>query len=165
MKPAIRDHKTIWKKFGPWLRRQREISGKSRKWVADKIGVHYVQLGRIEAGESGTRKDTLDALIACLGLDAKEAYIRAGLWPQTIEEIEAEKRERESIEETLQNASFFDRKGIRQEDRAAIRPLLESADRMIELLKGRNIEITKVDKIEDLEELGGPHAVRERDDN
>jgi transcriptional regulator with XRE-family HTH domain len=74
------DSKDIWKEFGPWLRRQREIAGKSRKEVAAAIKIHIVQLARIETGESGTRKDTLDALINYLNLDPKEAYRMAGFW-------------------------------------------------------------------------------------
>lgn len=80
--------KTVWQEFGPWLRRQREIAGKTRKQVAAAIDIHLVQLARIETGESGTRKETLDALIAELGLNAKEAYIKAGFWPP--DEIKAE---------------------------------------------------------------------------
>lgn len=75
------DEKTIWREFGPWLRRQREIAGKTRKQVASAVDIHPGQLTRIELGESGTRKETLDAFIAELGLDAKEAYVKAGFWP------------------------------------------------------------------------------------
>lgn len=82
------DDKTIWQEFGPWLRSQRERSGKTRKQVATAIGIHVVQLARIETGESGTKRDTLDALIAELSLDAKEAYIKAGFMPA--EEIGAD---------------------------------------------------------------------------
>lgn len=135
MRTTVRDQKSIWKEFGPWLRRQREMSGKQRKWVADEIGIHPVQLARIETGESGTRKDTLDALIACLGLNAEETYIRAGLWPKSIEEIEREKKIKETIEEALDNAMFFDRKGLSESDKAKLRPLLEVADREVERLR------------------------------
>lgn len=73
--------KTSWQVFGPWLRSQRERAGKPRKQVAAAIGIHAVQLARIESGESGTKRETLDALIAELSLDAKEAYIKAGFMP------------------------------------------------------------------------------------
>src|SRR5262249_32251525 len=41
----------------------------------------------------------------------------------------------DTVEDALESASFFDRKGISEEERETIRPLLESADRMIDLLK------------------------------
>lgn len=75
------DEKASWRVFGPWLRGQRERSGKARKQVAAAVGIHAVQLARIESGESGTKRETLDALIAELSLDAKEAYIKAGFMP------------------------------------------------------------------------------------
>jgi transcriptional regulator with XRE-family HTH domain len=83
MKSGKRDQKAIWREFGPWLRRQREIVGKTRKEVAAEVDIHPVQLARIETGESGTRQDTLDALIQCLNLDPEDTYNHAGLRPES----------------------------------------------------------------------------------
>lgn len=70
-----------WKQFGTWLSQQRKQVKKSQKEVALSAGLHVVQLSRIENGESGTKKETLDALIKALRLDPGEAYRQAGFMP------------------------------------------------------------------------------------
>lgn len=51
-----------WERFGSWLRRQRHLADMTQKQLADKAGIHEVQLARIEKGESGTKRDTVAAL-------------------------------------------------------------------------------------------------------
>lgn len=78
------DPNEIWLLFGPWLKLQRKRKGKLQKEVAAAADVHPVHYAKIEGGTSGTKKETLDKIINFLGLDAKIAYKRAGLWPEDI---------------------------------------------------------------------------------
>lgn len=126
---AVPDSKEVWRLFGPWLREQRDKSGKSRKQVATVVGIHPVQLARIESGDSGTRKDTLDALISELKLNPEETYRRAGFWP---EGVAAPKNQ--TVEEALRQADFFSVKGLSDADIAVIRPILEALDKQVERL-------------------------------
>lgn len=129
MKIEKPDPKQVWSLFGPWLRRQREIAGKTRKQVAAAADIHPVQLARIEIGDSGTRKETLDLLIAELNLNPEEAYRMAGFWPNLVLQSSSE-----SIEEALSRAQYFHAKGLSQHDLDIIRPILEALDRQIEEL-------------------------------
>lgn len=59
-----------------------------------------------------------------------------------------EKSHADTVEEALDANSFFERKGVSPQDRATIRPLLETADRMIELLiHSREIEDTEAKRL------------------
>lgn len=75
-----------WKRFGSWLKQERERAGKSQKELARLAGIHPVQISRIETGESGTKIETLDALIVALKLDKEKAYKTAGFIPEIISE-------------------------------------------------------------------------------
>ena len=46
--------------------------------VAAKVGIHVVQLARIESGDSGTKRDTVIAIARAIGLRVNEALERAG---------------------------------------------------------------------------------------
>jgi transcriptional regulator with XRE-family HTH domain len=64
---------TLHRDFGRWLRRQRELSGISQKFVAAKSKITVTQLSRIENGHSGTRRDTVILLARIIGIDETEA--------------------------------------------------------------------------------------------
>jgi transcriptional regulator with XRE-family HTH domain len=68
----------VRKEFGSWLRDRREALRLSQGGVADKVGVDRQTIYRIEAGQTGTRRDTVIALASSLGLNADEALIRSG---------------------------------------------------------------------------------------
>lgn len=129
MNGEIPDSKEVWRLFGPWLREQRNKSGKSRKHVANAVGIHPVQLARIESGDSGTRKDTLDALISELKLDPEETYKRAGLWPEGMPVPK-----NQTVEQALRQTNYFNVKGLSDADIAVIRPILEALDKQVERL-------------------------------
>ena len=76
--------------------------------------------------------DTVERVAVALNISIDRARIAAGL-------AEKERPTLNTVEEALNSASFFDQKGISEEDRKDLRPLLETADRMIELLKDRKI--------------------------
>lgn len=143
--------KTKEQEFGPWLRSQRERAGKARKSVAAAIGIHTVQLARIEAGESGTRRETLDALIAELSLDPKEAYIRAGFMPA--EEPGATDRQAEAARAAELIKDFLSLTPAQQAQAMAVIKILQSDHP--ELLKNTPISIINADDLteSDAEEL------------
>jgi len=74
--------------------------------------------------------DTVERVAVALNIPIDRARAAAGL-------AEKERPTLNTVEEALNSASFFDQKSMSEEQRAAIRPLLETADRMIELLKLR----------------------------
>jgi len=117
--------------FGKWLQDIRQRGGhSSQKEFAKLLDVTDVQLSRIETGASGIGAETLNVAINLLKLNPLEAYKKAGLLPEIAVN---------SVEDALNVISYLDQKGIGEEDRAKLRPLLESADQMIELLKNRKI--------------------------
>ncbi|HEX8773743.1 MAG TPA: helix-turn-helix transcriptional regulator [Pyrinomonadaceae bacterium] len=70
--------KVLWKEFGAWIQRERELAGLKQDQVAAKVGIHPVQLSRIENGESGTKRDTVIALACAIDINEAEALQRAG---------------------------------------------------------------------------------------
>jgi transcriptional regulator with XRE-family HTH domain len=66
--------------FGRWFQDQRSKNGfRSQKAFAGLLGIHPVQLSRIETGASGIGKETLDKAIELLKLNQLEAYEKAGI--------------------------------------------------------------------------------------
>jgi len=70
--------KQMWRDFGAWIREQREKLNFSQGGVADKVGVDRQTIYRIEAGQSGTKRDTVIAIAEALRLNVDEALIRSG---------------------------------------------------------------------------------------
>jgi transcriptional regulator with XRE-family HTH domain len=70
--------KTHWQQFGAWIRKMRRDAELTQKQVADRSGIHEVQLARIEKGESGTKRDTVIALAKAIGIDEEIALNNAG---------------------------------------------------------------------------------------
>lgn len=68
------------REFGRWFQDQRSRNGfRSQKAFAGLLGIHPVQLSRIETGVSGIGKETLDKAIELLKLNQIEAYEKAGI--------------------------------------------------------------------------------------
>lgn len=76
--PKIKPKKEIQTEFGQWIKQQREDLRYSQREIAKKAGIHEIQLGRIEKGESGTKYDTVISLATAIGCDVQEALNRAG---------------------------------------------------------------------------------------
>ena len=70
--------KAIWEEFGRWLREQRVAAGLTQKQVAARTRMHTVHIARLEAGESGTKRDSVIALANAIGIDVHDALNRAG---------------------------------------------------------------------------------------
>lgn len=119
--------------FGQWLQGQRVRAGfPLGKQFAPMIDISSVQLSRIENGTSGISAETLDKAIKLLGLNAVEAYERAGLMPPGFQAQPQEPAE--TIEETLRNAFFFGGKGLSDEEIEKLKPYMEMLDREIDRL-------------------------------
>jgi transcriptional regulator with XRE-family HTH domain len=74
MKPSDQ----LWKDFGGWIRKQREDQHLSQSGVASRAGIDRQQVYRIEAGISGTKRDTVIAIATALSLNKDETLKRAG---------------------------------------------------------------------------------------
>lgn len=70
--------KKHWENFGAWVRQTRRMADLTQKRVAEKAGIHEVQVARIEKGESGTKRETVIALAKALGTDEAIALNKAG---------------------------------------------------------------------------------------
>src|SRR5436190_1719812 len=67
-----------WQAFGKWLRAQRRAADLTQDQVATRAGIHVLQVGRIEKGESGTKRETVLALANAIGADRDIALNKAG---------------------------------------------------------------------------------------
>jgi len=75
--------------FGKWLQGVRQKQGhSSQKEFAKLLDITDVQLSRIETGASGISAGTLNAIIDLLKLEPMEAYNKAGLLPEHIQQQE-----------------------------------------------------------------------------
>lgn len=93
------------------------------------LDITPVQLSRIENGSSGISAGTLDKAINILGLDPLEAYMRSGLLPESVLQAKVK-----TIEETLDATLYWDSKGLGEDDKETLRPILEMLDREAERL-------------------------------
>jgi len=72
--------------FGAWLKQTREGLTLTQQAVADAIGKHVNQIGRIETGESGTKRETIIDIVGFLNkrganVDVNDALQRGGFAP------------------------------------------------------------------------------------
>lgn len=77
-KGRTRETIALWQSFGKWIKARREREGVKQIDLAESVGIHPVQLSRIENGVTGTRRGTLIKLAHALRLDMREAFNRAG---------------------------------------------------------------------------------------
>jgi transcriptional regulator with XRE-family HTH domain len=69
---------TISTEFGAWLRERRKQLGMSQGDAAKRAGISRQQWLRIEAAESGTRRETIPGIAFALSVPVAEAMERAG---------------------------------------------------------------------------------------
>jgi len=68
----------LWLEFGRWLKQQRDDAGLSQAGAAARAGIDRQQWYRIEAGKSGTKRDTVIAIANALSLNYNDVLQRAG---------------------------------------------------------------------------------------
>lgn len=69
---------SLWAAFGAWIKEERQSQRLSQAEVARRAGIDRQQWYRIEAGKSGSRRDTVIAIAEALGLDPTLALEQAG---------------------------------------------------------------------------------------
>lgn len=85
----------IWETFGPWLQAERNRAKVSQEEVARRVGINVVQLSRIENGHSGSKRETVMAIVEAVNdlsksryqIDLDEAMKRAGYASPSKDEI------------------------------------------------------------------------------
>lgn len=68
----------LWREFGAWMRSRREGLRMSQEVAAGKAGMARQQWYRIEKGESGTKRSTIERIARALQVNTNEALQRAG---------------------------------------------------------------------------------------
>lgn len=120
--------------FGQKLKRWREAAHVSQAELARRMDVSPTWVSNLERDFSPSAKDgkpqpsieTCDKIARALGVRVAEVRLAAGYAPKG--------NQADTIEEALDSALYFDRKGLSELDRATLRPLLEVADREVERL-------------------------------
>jgi transcriptional regulator with XRE-family HTH domain len=159
---------TMLIEFGQWVRQWREEWGYSQEALAVLVGVTKGYISNIERAERSSYTglpsrpdiDIVDKLAVALKRPIIEARNLAG-YGLPVDQVK-------TVEDALKVTQLLDRKGLSDADREAIRPLLESADRMIELLKekGESSRVVRPESREDVDDLmngltGGNQPVNE----
>lgn len=81
-----RPSESLWQAFGAWIKDKREGKRLTQGEAAKAAGIDRQQWYRIEAGKSGTKRDTVIAIASALDASETEALERAGYSPQAPEE-------------------------------------------------------------------------------
>lgn len=79
-----RKKEQIWKDFGSWVKSTREAIGISQAGAARRAEIDRQQWYRIEAGKSGTKRETAIRIAQALSADTDEALRLAGYAPETL---------------------------------------------------------------------------------
>lgn len=121
------------KNLAEWLKYWRKEFNLTQAEVGDVVGVSKQHISNLErqqqhatsGAESRPSIEVVDKLARLFNRPIREARILADY------EKDAHI---DTIEEALDSALFFDQKGLSEDDKAILRPLLEVADREIERL-------------------------------
>jgi transcriptional regulator with XRE-family HTH domain len=127
------------KNLGDWLKYWRKEFRMTQPEVGEAVGVSKQHISNIErqqqhatsGAESKPSIEVVDKLSRLFKRPIKEARILAGYERQN---------HIDTVEEALDNALFFDQKGLSEADKEKIRPFLEMMDREIERLKEKKEE-------------------------
>jgi transcriptional regulator with XRE-family HTH domain len=136
-----------WQMFGQWMRKRREEMGLSQEAAAEEVKIHPQTWYRLEGGAS-TKHSTMMKIARFLAIDTSDLNRTMSEVFKPLSSVQRGNLRQETVEDALDRALFFEQKGITEEDRRMVRPLLESADRMLELLSARHTH-----KIVDLDDV------------
>ncbi|HYE74247.1 MAG TPA: helix-turn-helix transcriptional regulator [Blastocatellia bacterium] len=67
-----RDERQV--RLGKYLKKHRKKSGVHQKEIASMLGLHEVQISRIENGHTGTSKENIERYCEAVGADKYEAF-------------------------------------------------------------------------------------------
>ena len=110
---------------------KRDKRGWTQEYCAERADMRRQQWQRIEKGAS-TKRVTVIRVAEALEADPDEALQMAGFQPAI---ATPPIKQRDTIEEALRYALFFDKKGLSEKDIEKIRSLLQVVDREIDRLK------------------------------
>lgn len=136
--------------FGQWVKKWREAGDLTQEALGRTVGVTKQYISNIENAASSSytgrpsRPDIeiVDHLARVFKRPLMEARRLAG-YGFPVGHIE-------TVEDALDATSFFEHKGLSSQDRNIVRPLLQSADRMIELLSERSRIISEEDAVKEI---------------
>jgi len=126
-----------WEMFGLWMRKRREEKGLSQEAAAEEVKIHPQTWYRLEGGAS-TKHSTMLRIAQFLAIDKADLNRTMAAVFKALSTVQRGTVRQETIEDALDRALFFEQKGVTEDDRNIVRPLLESADRMLELLMARH---------------------------
>ena len=118
----------LWRSVGQKIRERREELGLTQEAAGKRAKMKRQQWNRIEQGAS-TKRPTLFRIAKALELEPEIVLDWAGF------KLTSGRGQVDTLEEALNNALFFDQKGLSEADREKIRPLLQVVDREIDRLK------------------------------
>jgi ribosome-binding protein aMBF1 (putative translation factor) len=67
------DYEQLAERFGRLIRKERAWAGLTQEQLGEAASVKQVQISKFENGKSCPRLDTAVRLLACLGIDPREA--------------------------------------------------------------------------------------------
>lgn len=67
------EREEIATRFGRYVRRERVWAGLTQKQLGAEVHMHQVHVSDLELGKRCPRLDTVVKLLACLGIDPREA--------------------------------------------------------------------------------------------
>jgi transcriptional regulator with XRE-family HTH domain len=120
----------LWQSVGRKIRERREELGLTQEAAGKRAKMKRQQWNRIEQGAS-TKRPTLFRIAKALELEPEIVLDWAGF------KLKSERARVDTIEESLDATSYFERKGLSEADKEKIRPLLEVADREVERLRSQ----------------------------
>jgi transcriptional regulator with XRE-family HTH domain len=155
-----------WVKFGEWMRQRRERKGLSQEAAADKVGIHRQTWYRLENGAS-TKYGTMLKIARFLAADEADLNrLLVGVF-EPLSGVHGEVSHKETVEEALDDASFFERKGLSEDGIAELRPYLQILDREVERVQKKKFHIASREDMQNLaDELanGGPFVRKPKKD-
>jgi len=111
--------------FGDHLRELRKAKGLSQKELADKVGIDFTYLSKIETRNAAPPgEETLRKLAAALGTDAEDLIFKAGKVPKDIGEVVTK-----SAAATMLMRGMKDKEFTEEQLEACLRELRKKADK------------------------------------
>lgn len=139
----------MWQKFGQRVRERRDELGLTQEGAGKRAGMKRQQWNRIEQGAS-TKRPTLLRIAKALELEPAIVLDWAGfkLEPQGAKHAHSGK-----VEEVLDDARFFERKGLSEDGIAELRPYLEMLDREVDRVQEKELRHVRLESVEDVKKL------------
>lgn len=147
-----------WERFGEWMRQRRERKGLSQEAAADKVEIHRQTWYRLENGAS-TKNSTMLKIAQFLAIDEADlSRLMLGVFEPLSTSQRGDLHD-DTVEDALDSASFFERKGLSEDNVVELRPYFEMLDREVERVQKKKVRFGSredVQRIADEMIDGGP---------